>query len=216
MKSKKQKQIKANNYAKVEEALKEIGGEALLTKVNSSISKSERKMFHVVLMKTKYIPGSLKNQGTVVVVKYHKHGFEKIQKNFAGQYDKLFILHNPDELGEEEEIIIPSHQKAKTEAEIRAEVEKEKEAEFQKRLDKALKEQKEAVKQDNKLESFKDKKVIDISGLIDSEPTVDSMREFAKANELGLKGAKTKDEVKAALIESVEEHNKNVKLANNA
>lgn len=210
------KQIKANQYDKVKQALEEIGGKELLKKINSKINKNERKMFHVVLMKTKYVPGSMKNEGKVIVVKYHKQGFEKIQKNFSGQYDKLFILHNPEESGEEDEIVIPTHQKAKTEAEIRAEIEAEKEAEFQERLAKALSEQKKQVKQDNKIEAFKGKKVIDISGLIDSDPTVESMREFAKANELGLKGAKSKEDIKTALIEAVTEHNKNVELANNA
>ncbi len=206
--------IKANNYNLVKKALKELKDEVLLKKVPETINVKERKMYHVVLMKIRLIPGSVKNEVTLSVHKYHAAGYKKISENFVGQYDKIFVLHNPEEDNGEEEIIIPKHQITKTEAEIRQELEAENEAEIQKRVAEALEKQKEEVRQKEELSKYKGLQKLDVDSIVKSEATIDQMKAFATANNLDLGTAKTKQEFTEALVKSVEEYNLKIDQAN--
>ena len=78
------KNLKANNYEKVKEALIEISGNDLVKKLKQNISIEERKMFHVALVKIRIVSGSIKNEAKISIHKYHKNGFEKIKKGLVG------------------------------------------------------------------------------------------------------------------------------------
>lgn len=206
----KSKTVNPTNYKAVVDALKELGVGEDLKKIPSSIGSSERRMYHVVLLSVRLIPGSVKNEVKITVSKYHRRGFEKIEDNFTNHADKIFVLHNPEDMDEKEETIIPAYEAAKTEEEIRKEVKDEMEDEVKKRVDEALKKQREEIE----LASYKDKPKLDVSGLAESDTTVEVMRNFSKENNLNLKGAKTKEEVISALVKAVAEHNAKIDAAN--
>lgn len=206
MKSK-QKQMTANNLDNVSKALTDMGAGELIKDLDPNIPEVEKWTYHVVFVKITPLSGSVKNDVSILQVKYHKHGYYKAQNNITGLFDKMLLLHNPEELKEDREVTLPDYEVQRSEDEIRKELEEEYERKYQKRLEQDLEKKRNRI-------SFKDKVELDITGLFDPKVKVEELREFARLNSLPLKGAKTKEEIQEALKDAVSEYNENVKLAN--
>jgi len=89
------KQLQANNYSNAQKELEAIE-KGLGGKVSEQVSPNDSKHYHVALVRIFDKPGEAKNEVSVVLQKYHKEAFEKLEKNFMFQgIHKLVIVHDP-------------------------------------------------------------------------------------------------------------------------
>ena len=133
------KQLKANNY---NQALKEVTAldpslvEALK---EGEINECDRKLYHIMTVTIESRAGQIKNDVNTNIVKLHKHGFERLAKNYVFQgISKLVVLHDPSQLDEVEKPFVPLHQKESIEAKVKRELKAKHDAEIAEAVQNAI------------------------------------------------------------------------------
>ena len=97
------KTIKPNNLLQAQKELKMLSP-ILLEKIKDTIKVSDKHMYHVALIRIISKPGQMDNDAMVSVQTYHRHGFEKIARNYqTSGYNYCVVLHNPQKAEEIEE-----------------------------------------------------------------------------------------------------------------
>lgn len=215
------KKIEANNYA---QAFKELEAESKqrAEEIKKEIPFSERKFYHVVLVRFQEQRGKSKNLVFSNTQTYNKKAFRKFDKNKGLFCDKAIILHDPTRLDEKDEVILPKYAEVKTESEIRAEVEKGMEEKIEKRVKKALAEQRKdfEARQNQKegIDSDGGDSVDDTDTEVDFSNVVidlkdintlklDELKEYAADYEIDISKAKNRNEAIALIREWIIAHN---------
>ena len=167
------KQFQANNHNKANKELKSLDSSM---SVKEEINHYDRKMYHVIGIKIEARPNEAKNKVIANTIQLHKHGFDKLEKNFRFLgYTKLIVLHDPTNLDEDPDVVVPAHQKAKIKSDVEKDVKAEMEAEIEKRVEermaKQAKENDAKVEADAKLKEKEDKEVEAIKAFEDEFAT---------------------------------------------
>jgi len=176
------KKIEGNKSAK---ALKELQAidERLVENVDGTINETERKMYHVGLVRVIDRPGEAKNKVNVNVQVFHEQSFEKLKKNFKFLgFSKLVVIHDPK---------LDNGELPKKEVAPKQMTPEEMEAEIERRANEKAK---------TIVESNESNEGSPVYGT-----TIAEMKSFAEANEIDLSGLKKIKDIENALKTWIQE-----------
>lgn len=199
------KTLVPNQLKEAKEALKTIDGmtDKVLAVLPKKINHKDRKFYHLALVSRTNNPATMKYTNSIMVQQYGKLGYLKIKEKFTerGFYTAV-LLHNPENLNEDETPRITQHEetqiRAKVEKELSDKHEKEKEEmrkEFEEKLRAQKAEDKKAEELKNQIENF------DVA-----KANKDALIAFAKGQEIELGEAKNVDDIRAVVTKWVEEN----------
>lgn len=196
--------IKANNY---QQAFKEI--EAIDKEVAKAlpqeINENDRGHYVVALVKQQDNPVKKKYDVTINIQQYDERGFAKAEKGLAFLgFDKIVILHNPEEVTAQAQPTTPAPATPATPTETAEQIEARLKAEFEKKYagyvpapatpaPAPATEDTTATSTEN-AGTGTDPKTVNLK-----EYTVAQLETFAKENEIDIKGLTKKDDIFNAL-----------------
>lgn len=196
--------IKANNY---QQAFKEIDAidKEVAKALPQEINENDRGHYVVALVKQQDNPVKKKYDVTINIQQYDERGFAKAEKGLAFLgFDKMVILHNPEEVTAQAQPTTPAPATPATPTETAEQIEARLKAEFEKKYagyvpapatpaPAAATEDTTATGTEN-AGTGTDPKTVNLK-----EYTVAQLETFAKENEIDIKGLTKKDDIFNAL-----------------
>lgn len=196
--------IKANNY---QQAFKEIDAidKEVAKALPQEINENDRGHYVVALVKQQDNPVKKKYDVTINIQQYDERGFAKAEKGLAFLgFDKMVILHNPEEVTAQAQPTTPAPATPATPTETAEQIEARLKAEFEKKYagyvpapatpaPAPATEDTTATGTEN-AGTGTDPKTVNLK-----EYTVAQLETFAKENEIDIKGLTKKDDIFNAL-----------------